>query len=255
MAAPEPILPYAIRQFEIDALIPITLFGIDASFTISAQAMLTTVVVISAYLVLAMRRKRLHPDRLQSSAELIYDFVARTVVKNGGEQARRAIPLLFTVFVFILFGTLIGLTPLKFTFTSHIVITMALALVVFVYANVLAVRSQGAGMLRTFIPAGTPAAVLPVIFTIELISYLFRPITLGVRLFANILAGHIMVKLFADACVMILDGIGLAGLAIVALPLAIMCILYAFEFLIIFIQAYVFLMLSSTYIGEAVRGH
>jgi F-type H+-transporting ATPase subunit a len=253
--AAEPILPYAIRQFHIDPLIPIELFGIDISFTHSAQAMVTTVIVITLYLVVAVRRRQLLPGRLQSSAEVLYDFATRTIVKSGGEEARQATNLLVTVFVFILFGTVIGLSPIKFTFTSHLIVTIGLAGLVFVYANTLAFRSHGMGMLRALIPHGTPPAVLPIIFTIELISYLFRPVTLAVRLFANILAGHIMVKLFADGCVMILEGMGAAGLALVALPVALMCILYAFEFLIVFIQAYVFLVLSSTYVGEAVRGH
>ena len=251
----EPILPYAIRQFRIDPLIPIEVFGIDVSFTASAQAMVTTVIVAVAYLLIAVRRRQLQPGRLQSSAEVLYGFVARTVVKNGGEEARRAIPLLSTIFVFILFGTMIGLSPLKFTFTSHLIVTMGLAFLVFFYANTIAFRCHGVGMLRALIPEGTPGAVLPIIFTIELVSYLFRPVTLGVRLFANILAGHIMVKLFADGCVMILEGLGPSGLPILVLPIAMMCVLYAFEFLIIFVQAYVFLVLGSTYVGEAVRGH
>lgn len=251
----EPILPYAIRQFAVDPLIPIEVFGIDVSFTASAQAMVTTVVVAIAYLLIAVRHRQFHPGRLQSSAEALYGFAARTVVKNGGEEAKQAIPLLTTIFVFILFGTMVGLSPIKFTFTSHLIVTIGLALLVFVYANTLAFRSHGVGMVKALIPEGTPGAVLPIIFTIELISYIFRPVTLGVRLFANILAGHIMVKLFADGCVMILEAAGLAGLPFLILPIAFMCILYAFEFLIVFIQAYVFLVLSSTYVGEAVRGH
>ncbi|MCU0892876.1 MAG: F0F1 ATP synthase subunit A [Rhodospirillales bacterium] len=251
----EPILPYAIRQFGIDPLIPMQVFGIDISFTASAQAMLTTVLVVLAYLLMAVRRRQFQPGRLQASAEILYDFVAGTVIKNGGEEARPAIPLLITVFVFILFGTMIGLSPIKFTFTSHLIVTIGLALLVFVYANIMAFRSHGAGMLRALIPEGTPGSVLPIIFTIELVSYFFRPITLGVRLFANIVAGHIMVKLFADGCVMILEAAGLAGLPILVLPIVMMCVLYAFEFLIVFIQAYVFLVLGSTYVGEAVRGH
>jgi F-type H+-transporting ATPase subunit a len=251
----EPILPYAIRQFDIDPLIPMQVFGIDISFTASAQAMATTVVVAAAYLLLAVHRRRVHPGRLQASAELLYDFIAGTVVKNGGEEAKPAISLLSTIFVFILFGTMIGLSPIKFTFTSHLIVTMGLAMLVFVYANTMAFRAHGVGMFRALIPEGTPGPVLPIIFTIELVSYLFRPVTLGIRLFANILAGHIMVKLFADGCVMILEGLGSAGLPLLVLPMAMMCILYAFEFLIVFIQAYVFLVLSSTYVGEAIRGH
>ena len=255
MASYEPEAPYAIRQFEIDRLIPIEIFGIDMSFTTSAQAMVTTIVLVSLYLYYGIQQRALIPGRLQGSVEAVYVFVARTVIKTAGPEARPAIPFVFTLFVYILFGSLFGLTPVKFTFTSHLVVTLALALTVFVYVNILAVRTQGTGFFRIFLPAGTPLTLAPVLIVIETISYLFRPITLGVRIFANILAGHIMIKLFADFCVMMTEALGLAGIALSILPIIMMTILYGFELMIFLVQAYIFTLITSLYIRDALNAH
>lgn len=251
----EPEAPYAIRQFEIDVLVPIEMFGLNMSFTTSAQAMITTVVLVSAYLVYGIRERAMVPGRMQASVEAVYSFVANTVLKTAGQEARSAIPFVFSLFVFILFGSLIGLTPIKFTFTSHLVVTLALSLTVFAYVNFLAVRHQGSGFFRFFLPAGTPLYLAPVLVVIEVISYLFRPITLGVRIFANILAGHIMIKLFADFCVMLTEGLGLTGLGISILPVVMMIVLYGFECLIFLVQAYIFILITSLYIRDALHAH
>lgn len=251
----EPETPYAIRQFEIDVLVPLDLLGVNMSFTTSAQAMITTVILVSAYLMYGVRERALVPGRMQASVEAIYSFVANTVIKTAGQEARSAIPFVFSLFVFLLFGSLIGLTPIKFTFTSHLVVTLALSLTVFAYVNILAVRTQGAGFFRFFLPAGTPLYLAPVLVVIEVISYLFRPITLGVRIFANILAGHIMIKLFADFCVMLTEGLGLAGFGVSVLPLIMMIVLYGFECLIFLVQAYIFILITSLYIRDALHAH
>ena len=251
----EPEAPYAIRQFEIDVLIPIDLFGVNMSFTTSAQAMITTVIFVSVYLMYGIRARALVPGRMQASVEAVYSFVANTVIKTAGDEARSAIPFVFSLFVFILFGSLIGLTPVKFTFTSHLVVTLALSLTVFAYVNILAVRTQGRGFFRFFLPAGTPLYLAPVLVIIEVISYLFRPITLGVRIFANILAGHIMIKLFADFCVMLTEALGLTGLGVSVLPVVMMIVLYGFECLIFLVQAYIFILITSLYIRDALHAH
>ncbi len=255
MASYEPEAPYAIRQFEIDVLIPIELFGIDMSFTTSAQAMVTTIILVSAFMLYGMRGRSMTPNRLQVSVEAVYTFVARTVIKTAGPEAKSAIPFVFSLFVFILFGSLFGLTPVKFTFTSHLVVTMALSLLVFAYVNTLAVRTQGAGFFRFFLPAGTPIYLAPVLVVIEVISYLFRPITLGVRIFANILAGHIMIKLFADFSVMMTEALGLTGIALSILPVIMMTVLYGFEVLIFLVQSYIFILITSLYIRDALHAH
>jgi F-type H+-transporting ATPase subunit a len=137
--------PYAIRQFEVDVLVPLSIYGHDVSFTVSAQAMLTTVIVVGGYLAWATRELKVIPDRLQASAEYLHMFVENMVVRFGGLEAKRALPFFLTMFMFILFGTLIGWTPIKFTFTSHIIVTLALALAVFCYVNFLAFKTQGFG--------------------------------------------------------------------------------------------------------------
>ena len=155
MAAYEPEAPYAIRQFEFDVLVPLQLFGVDVSFTTSAQAMVTTTILVSVYLIYGIRDRSLIPGRLQASVEMVYSFVADTVTKTAGKEAASSIPFVFTLFVFILFGSLFGITPVKFTFTSHLIVTLALALLVFAYVNVLAIRTQGSAFFRTFLPEGT----------------------------------------------------------------------------------------------------
>lgn len=255
MSSYEPEAPYAIRQFEFDVLIPLKIFGADVSFTTSAQAMVTTTILVSAYLLYGIRERALVPGRLQASVEAAYAFVARTVVKTAGPDAQSAIPFVFSLFVFILFGSLFGLTPVKFTFTSHLVVTLALSLVVFAYVNAIAMRKHGLGFCRFFLPSGTPLYLAPVLVLIELISYLFRPITLGVRIFANILAGHIMIKLFADFSVMLTEAFGSAGIALSILPVIVMAVLYGFEVMIFFVQSYIFILITSLYIRDALHAH
>ncbi len=255
MASYEPEAPYAIRQFELDVLIPIELFGLDLSFTTSAQAMVTTLVLVVAFMAYGIRKRAMIPGHPQSAAEAVYAFVANTVIKTAGPEGRPAIPLVFSLFVFILFGSLFGLTPVKFTFNSHLVVTLALALVVFAYVNVLGLQTQGLGFFRLFLPAGTPSYIAPVLVTVEVISYLFRPITLGARIFANILAGHIMIKLFADFCVMMVEALGGLGIGLSVFPVIKMAVLYGFEIMIFLIQSYIFILITSIYIRASVHAH
>jgi F-type H+-transporting ATPase subunit a len=249
--AVEPIRPYAIRQFEVDVLIPISLFGYDVSFTISSQAMLTTVIIVSTYMLWATRELSLVPGRLQTSIEMVHTFVEDTIIRFGGIQARRALPFFLTMFVFLLFGSLIGLTPVKFTFTSHLIVTLGLAMAVFVYVNFIAFQSQGLGFFHHFLPKGTPLFLAPLIILIELVSYLFRPVTLGLRIFANILAGHIMLKLFGDFCSMLVEAFGAAGVAAAILPLTGMILMYFVECAVFLVQSYIFLVLSAIYVRDA----
>lgn len=248
-------LPYALRQFQTETVVPLEIFGIDFSLTTSSSAKLTTVVVIAAYFIYAARERRLVPGRLQASAELIYSFVADTVARVAGPEAKEFVPFLFTLFVFVLFGTLLGLTPIKATFTTHLVVTLALALTVFVYVTAIALKRQGVAFFRAFLPRGVPLFVAPVLVPVEIISYLFRPITLGFRIFANVVAGHVMLKLFADFCAMMVAAWGLGGVLAAVAPVAAMSVLYGFEVAIIFIQAYIFLLISTTYLRDALHPH
>lgn len=251
----EPQAPYAIRQFEIEPWIPLKLFGVDVSFTNSSSAMAVTTLAVIGFMIAAMRRPQLVPGRLQAAVELVYEFVAKTVVSAAGEAARPHIPFVFTLFTFIFFGTLIGMTPVKFTFTSHVIVTLALALVAFAYVVSVAVRQHGAGFFRTFLPEGTPLWLAPLIVVIEAISYLARPLTLGVRLFANVLAGHMIIKLFGDFAVMMMDAFGAGGLSLVVFPLLLMVVFFAFEVVVVFIQSYIFILLTSVYLRSSIDGH
>ena len=253
--ADKPESPYALEQFKIDVLVPLNAFGYDISITTYTQAMVTTVLLLSAWMYFAAREQALVPGRLQASAELVYEFVADIVVKNAGEAARPAIPFVFTVFVFVVFSTLLGLTPLKVTITSHIIITLGLAMIIFAYVNVLAWRLHGRKALSFFVPADVPGYILPLVVFCELISYLMRPITLALRLFANIFAGHVMLKLFADFCVMLIAAFGAVGLAPAIGLTFVMTILYAFEVMIVIVQGYIFVLLTTMYLRDAIHLH
>ena len=255
MSKLEDHLPYAIRQFETEILVPLKLFGIDASITTATTAKLATIVLISAYLILAMRERSIVPGRLQVSVELLYGFVSRTVLTVVGPNGAKLIPFVFTTYVFILFGTLLGLTPIKETFTSYLVVTLALALTVFTYANVLAFRTHGLGYLRHFLPPGVPVFVAPVLVFVEVVSYLFRPVTLGFRIFANIFAGHVMLKLFADFAAMLVAAFGNAGAIYAVLPVIVMVALIGVEIAIVIIQSYIFMLISTIYLRDSVSAH
>lgn len=255
MAKLEDHLPYALRQFETEIIVPLHILGIDVSINTATTAKITTVVLFVAYLVYAMRERAIIPGRLQASAEALYEFVSQTVERVAGPEARPSIPFVFSMFVFVLFGTLLGLTPIKETFTSHFIVTLALGLIVFVYVNVVAIQRHGLAFFANFIPAGVPRFVIPVLLFVEIISYLFRPITLGFRLFANIFAGHVMLKLFADFSAMLVANFGGAGIVAALLPVAVMVVLIGFEVMIVCIQAYIFMLITSMYLRDSLRGH
>lgn len=248
-------LPYALRQFQSEVLLDVSLFGLELPVTTSTTAKLTTALLVGGYMVLAARERALVPGRLQAGAELLYSFVARTVTGIAGPEARPSVPFVFTLFTFVLFGTLVGLTPVKETFTSHLVVTMALSLLVFGYVNALAFRHQGAGFFRLFLPAGTPWFVAPVLLFVEVVSYLFRPVTLGFRIFANIVAGHIMLKLFGDMCGMMVEALGPAGAVGSLLVLPVMVVLYLFEIMIVCVQSYIFMLITAMYLRDALHAH
>lgn len=255
MSALERHLPYALTQFESEVIVPIHVLGLDLSFTYGSLAKVTTVVLFAVYLWFAMRHAAVVPGRLQLSSELLYGLVANTVERVAGPEGRTAIPFVFSLFAFVLFGTLLGLSPIKETFTSHLVVTMALSLTVFAYVNAIALRKHGLGFFRMFLPHGAPAFALPVIALVEVISYLFRPVTLGFRIFANIFAGHVMVKLFADFCAMLIDGLGAVGFFVALAPLAVMVLLYGFEIIIVCVQAYIFMLITTMYLRDAIHAH
>ncbi|HEV7371045.1 F0F1 ATP synthase subunit A [Arenibaculum sp.] len=244
-----------LHQFEIRPLVPIHIGDLDVSFNNSAMFMVIAVLLITALLVFGMRGRDLVPGRLQSMAEMFYEFVANMVRENAGPDARRYFPFVFSLFMFILFGNLLGMVPGAFTFTSHIIVTFALALTVFVFVTLLGLVKHGLHFFSLFMPHGAPLALAPVLIPIEVLSYLSRPVSLSIRLFANMMAGHTMLKVFAGFSVLLGAGLGGTGYAIGILPLVINVALVGFEILVAFLQAYVFTILTCLYIRDALELH
>jgi F-type H+-transporting ATPase subunit a len=238
-----------LHQFEIHPIIPIQLgdAGVDVSFTNSALFMVLAMVLISGFMVLGMRRSAIVPGRWQCAAEMAYEFIANMLRDTVGQEGRKYFPFVFTVFMFVLFGNLLGMVPYSFTFTSHIVVTFALAFIIFVGVTVLGFVKHGFHFFSFFVPPGTPLPMYPLLIPIEVISYLSRPISLSVRLFANMLAGHTLLKVIAG----FVWALGVFGI----LPLAFVVALTGLEILIACLQAYVFTILTCLYINDALHLH
>lgn len=240
-----------IAQFELKTLMPLKIFGIDASFTNSSLFMLLGTGLVIGFLVYAMGGRSLVPTRIQSVAEMIYEFVANTVRENIGEEGMKFFPLVFALFIFVLVLNLMGMIPGGFTVTSHIVITAAMALLVIGIVLVYGIAKHGLAFFKLFVP-DVPAWLLPIMVPIEVISFISRPISLSVRLFANMLAGHIALKIFAGFVGALAFAGGWALLS--PLPLALTVGLTALEFLVAALQAYVFAVLTCIYLNDAVHG-
>jgi len=236
-----------LEQFEIKRLIDIQLGGIDASFTNSSLMMIAVLVVATMALSFGMSRRAMVPGRWQSIVELAYEFIANMLRENVGSEGRQYFPFIFTLFMFILFSNLMGLMPYSFTVTSHIIVTFALAMVVFVGVTIIAVARHGLKFFTFFVPPGLPMILAPLLVPIEVISYLARPITLSLRLFANMMAGHTMLKVFGGFVV----ALGLFGFA----PFVFIIAIYALELIVAVLQAYVFTVLTCLYLNDAIRLH
>jgi F-type H+-transporting ATPase subunit a len=245
-----------IHQFEIHDLLPLfTIAGREIRFTNSAFYMLVSVALIFLLMLAATRQRRLVPARLQSFAEMIYEFVANMIRSTAGEEGMKFFPLVFSLFMFILISNVIGIIPYTFTVSSQIIITASLALMVFFTVIVYGFYKNGVGFLKLFVPQGTPMFILPLVVVIEVISFFTRPISHSVRLFANMLAGHMTLNVFAAFAVM-LGGIGVAGWLAAFLPLALTVALTALELVVAVLQAYVFAILTCVYLRDALHpGH
>jgi F-type H+-transporting ATPase subunit a len=237
-----------LHQFTIERLIPIHIGGIDASYTNSALLMSIAVVLITGFVLLTTRSAALVPGRWQSATEMLYEFVAhRLIDDNAGHEARPYLPFVFSLFTFILLGNLLGLVPYSFTFTSHIIVTFALAAVVFIGVTLIGIVKHGFRFLSLFVPHGVPPVLLLLLVPIEVLSYFIRPFTLAIRLFANMMAGHTMLVIFAG----FVTALGLAGV----LPLAVDVALVLLEVLVAVLQAYVFAILTCLYLADALHLH
>lgn len=243
-----------MHQFEIQRIVEFKLFGADLSFTNSSLWMVIVVGVISLITLLGTSKRSVVPGRLQSLAEMAYEFVASTLTGVTGREGMRFFPLVFSLFMFVLTANLLGLIPGSFTVTSHIVITAAFALLVIGTVIVAGVINHGSHFLHLFVPSGVPLVLKFILVPIELISFLSRPISLSLRLFGNMLAGHVALKLFGAFTVALL-GAGAASV-LAPLPLLTAVALTALELLVAFLQAYVFTILTCVYLNDALHpGH
>jgi F-type H+-transporting ATPase subunit a len=248
-------MPDPIHQFEVQRIFPLEVLGIDATFTNSALFMVVSALAAIGLLLLTTSGRALVPGRLQSIAESLYEFIANMVRDSMGEQGMKFFPLVFTLFIFILMMNMLGMIPGAFTVTSQLAVTAALAALVFLIVIVVGFAKNGFGFLRLFVPEGVPPLILPVVTLIEIISFFSRPLSHSVRLFANMLAGHITLKVFGGFVVMLLSAAG-AAKALAPLPLVAATALTALEFLVAFLQAYVFTMLTCMYLNDALHpGH
>ena len=246
-----------IHQFQIIDLFPVAKIGnVEIAFTNSAAFMMLAVVGLTAFLVGATAKRSLVPSRLQSTAELSYEFVAGTVRSTAGAEGMKFFPFVFSIFMFVLTLNMLGLIPYAFTVTSHIIITAALAITVFLTVLIYGLWRHGLHFFNLFVPKGVPVYILPLIVAIEILSFVSRPISHSVRLFANMLAGHITLKVFAGFIILMGGSLGAIGWAGSVLPFAMIVVLFALETLVAFLQAYVFAILTCIYLNDAIHpGH
>ncbi|WP_458758244.1 F0F1 ATP synthase subunit A [Afipia sp. TerB] len=245
-----------IHQFEIHKIFTIGhIGGHEIAFTNSSAYMFGIVAVISLLMIGGSAGRHLVPTRFQSLAELSYEFVANTLRDSVGEEGMKFFPFVFAIFMFVLMANLIGTIPYTFSVTSHLIVTLALALLVFLTVFIYGLYKNGLKFFKLFVPHGIPMYILPLIVVIEIISFLSRPVSHSVRLFANMLAGHITLKVFAGF-VAGLGALGTAGVFGAVLPLAMTTALSALEILVAFLQAYVFAILTCIYLNDALHpGH
>ena len=237
-----------LEQFELERLVPIHIGGVDASFTNSALFMVIAAVLATLLLVVGTRHKAMVPGRLQSIAELSFEFIANMVNENVGAAGRPYIPFVFTLFMFVLFADLLGMIPYTFTSTSHIAVTFAMAFFIFILVTIIGLVKHGFKFFSLFVPHGVPWPLLLILVPIEIISYLIRPITLSVRLFANMMAGHTMVKIIAGFIVPL-------GFLAGWVPLLFIAALTGLEIGIAGIQAFIFAILTCIYLNDALHLH
>lgn len=244
------------HQFLVQKIVPIEIGGIDFSFTNSSLFMVATVAAASGFLYFSTSSRGLIPTRMQSVAEMSYEFIASMLREGAGSHGMKFFPMVFSLFMFVLTANLLGMMPYFFTVTSQIIVTFALAIFVIGTVLVYGFYKHGLHFLNLFVPSGVPVALLPLVVAIEIISFLSRPISLSVRLFANMLAGHITLKVFAGF-VASLGTLGALGIGGAVLPLIMTVALTGLEFLVAFLQAYVFAVLTCMYLNDAIHpgGH
>jgi F-type H+-transporting ATPase subunit a len=235
-------------QFIIKPLVPIKIGGFDISFTNSSLAMVLAVIfsiiLLSVYFI---GKRSIIPSKTQLIPESIYSLVLGIIRENAGEKGLKYSPFIFSIFLFVAFGNLSGLLPYNFTFTSHVAAVGTLAVSALLFNMFVGIKNKGFGYFRIFLPKGIPLALAPLVVPIETISLLSKPFSLTVRLVANMTVGHIMLKIIAGFVV----GLGIAGVV----PLVFSSLVVAFEVFIALIQTYIFTVLSTIYLSDAINGH
>lgn len=237
-----------LDQFKIKNLINIELFGYDISFTNSALFMLFSATIILLFFSIALKKKDLIPSKLQLVAEMTYSMILDMTKKNAGEKALKYTPLIFTLFLFILISNLLGMLPYGFTTTSHISITFFLASCLFILITLIGFIRHGMHFLSLFLPSGTPAWLAPLMIIIELFAYLARPVSLSLRLSANMIAGHVLIKVIAGFVVSL-------AIYFKIIPIPLIVILIGFEIFVALLQAYIFAILTCVYLNDAINLH
>ena len=238
-----------MHQFQVHRIGPeIKISGVDLSFTNASLFMLISAALVTVLLLLGTREKKLIPSKAQLVSEMLYNFIAKMISDTAGRKAKPYFPFIFSLFIFILFCNMVGMLPYSFTVTSHIIVTLTFAIFIFFGVTILGFIIHGFKYLKIFVPSGVPIVLLPIITIIEIISYLSRPISLSVRLFANMMAGHTMLKVFGSFVV----SLGLIG---GWLPLSFSVALTGLEILVAFLQAYVFAILTCIYLNDALNLH
>ena len=236
-----------MHQFNVYRIGPeISLGNVDISFTNASLFMMISALAIISVFFAGTKRKAIVPTKIQLLTELSYTLVSKMISDTAGSKAKPYFPFVFSLFMFVLFCNMLGMLPYSFTVTSHIIVTFALAAVIFVGVTIIGFVNHGAGYLKLFIPSGVPVVLLPLIVIIEIISYLARPVSLSVRLFANMMAGHTMLKVFGGFVI----SLGIIG---GWLPLSFTVALTGLEILIAFLQAYVFAILTCIYLNDALN--
>ena len=257
MAAEGAAMHSPIEQFKIKVLIPITdpIFGIDISFTNASLFMVLSAIVPLILLSIGVRSGKIIPDKVQSLGEMIFEFVENLLIENTGNSGRPYFSFIFTLFLLVLFGNLLGMLPYSYTFTSQIIVTFFMAIFIFLGVTIIGIIKHGFGFLSLFLPSGTPLILQPLLFIIELISYCIRPISLSVRLFANMLAGHTLLKVFGGLAVMLIGSGSVFLVPVSILPIAAIVGMTALEVLVAVLQAYVFTVLTCIYLNDALNLH
>ncbi len=240
-----------LDQFKIITLLDLNLNGINISFTNSTLALSITALLITIYIFIATQKQNIIPGYLQSSAELLYTQIKGMLESTIGEKNEKYIPFILSIFIFVTISNLLGMLPYSFSTTSHVTVTFGLAAIVFIVINIIGFYNHGKKYFSVLVPSGIPTIMIPFIFTVELFAYLARPISLSLRLAANIIAGHIMMKVIAGFIIMF----GSASFVLSVPPLVLLTIITGFEIFIALLQAYIFSILSCVYLNDAVNLH